>query len=122
MSAPCGTCQRKADFCLFGMLVTDAESMQLGANILIIVAVIIIPQTQGQILAGALRGTGDNRFIAIYSLFISAILRSALAFFFAFGLHMGLYGMWVALLIDEILKMVLTEYRIRKGVWLRRSI
>ena len=107
---------------LFGLLVTDAESMRLGSNILILVAVIIIPQTQGQILAGALRGTGDNRFIAIYSLFVSAILRSVLAFFFAFGMGLGLYGMWVALLIDEILKMVLTEYRIRKGIWLRRTI
>ena len=107
---------------LFGMLVTDPESMRLGSNILIIVAVIIIPQTQGQILAGALRGTGDNRFIAIYSLFVSAILRSVLAFVFAFGMGMGLYGMWVALLIDEILKMILTEYRIRKGIWLKRSI
>ncbi len=107
---------------VFSLLVTDQESIRLGSNIMLIVAVIVLPQTQGQILAGTLRGAGDNRFIAIYSLFVSAMLRSILAFIFAFTLGMGLYGMWIALFIDELLKMILTEYRIRKGIWLEKKI
>ena len=35
---------------------------------------------------------------------------------------MGLYGIWGALLIDEVLKMLLTEYRIGKGIWLTKEL
>lgn len=53
---------------LFKMMVVDDNVVNLGANIMMIVAVLIIPQTQAQILTGVLRGAGDNRFIAKYSL------------------------------------------------------
>jgi len=75
-----------------------------------------------QVLAGTLRGAGDNRFIAQYSLFVSAILRSGIAYVLAFPLGMGLYGIWGALLIDEVLKMLLTQYRIGKGIWLTKEL
>jgi MATE efflux family protein len=105
---------------IFSAMIADADAAALGAGIIAIVAVLIVPQTQ--VLAGTLRGAGDNRFIAQYSLFVSAILRSCIAYVLAFPLGMGLYGIWGALLIDEVLKMLLTEYRIGKGIWLTKEL
>ena len=105
-----------------GLIVSLVVAAALGAGIIAIVAVLIVPQTQAQVLAGTLRGAGDNRFIAQYSLFVSAILRSCIAYVLAFPLGMGLYGIWGALLIDEVLKMLLTEYRIGKGIWLTKEL
>ncbi|EFW28816.1 MATE family efflux transporter [Selenomonas artemidis] len=107
---------------IFSAMIADADAAALGAGILAIVAVLIVPQTQAQVLAGTLRRAGDNRFIAQYSLFVSAILRSCIAYVLAFPLGMGLYGIWGALLIDEVLKMLLTEYRIGKGIWLTKEL
>ena len=105
---------------IFSAMIADMDAVALGAGILAIVAVLIVPQTQ--VLAGTLRGAGDNRFIAQYSLFVSAILRSGIAYVLAFPLGMGLYGIWGALLIDEALKMLLTQYRIGKGIWLTKEL
>ena len=107
---------------LFKMMVVDDNVVNLGANIMMIVAVLIIPQTQAQILTGVLRGAGDNRFIAKYSLFVSAIFRSILAYVFAFIMNFGLYGIWYALLVDEVLKMIFSKYRITKGIWITKNV
>ena len=89
---------------------------------MMIISFLIIPQTQAQVTAGVLRGAGDNRFIAIYSLFISAILRPCLAYIFAFIWKLGLVGIWIAFFSDEFLKMLLAQYRIQKGIWLQKRI
>lgn len=107
---------------VFAAIINNSDVVALGSGILLIVAVLIIPQTQAQVLTGTLRGAGDNRFIAQYSLFVSAILRSILAYIFAFYFNLGLHGIWIALFIDESLKMIMTEYRISKGIWLNKVI
>lgn len=83
---------------------SDPSGVKLGVAVMGIVAVLIIPQTYAQVSAGVFRRAGDNRFIAIYSLFVSAILRPLAAYVFAFSFGLGLSGMWIALLIDETLK------------------
>ncbi len=103
---------------VFAMLVKNPTGIEMGVGVMLIIAVLIIPQTYGQVSAGTLRGAGDNRFIAIYSMFVSAMLRPLLAYIFTFLLGLGLSGMWLALLADEIMKMLLTRYRIHKGIWL----
>lgn len=107
---------------ILSILLTDISAISLASNIMLIVAILIIPQTQAQVLTATLRGAGDNRFIAKYSLFVSAILRSILAYLFAFVFNLNLYGIWLALMIDEILKMIFSSYRISKGIWLSKEI
>ena len=103
----------------FNFFLSSSESIRLGVAVMGIVAMLIIPQTYAQVSSGVLRGAGDNRFIAVYALFVSGILRPLCAYVFAFGLGLGLPGMWLALLVDESLKMLLTRYRIKKGIWLK---
>ncbi|MGP1569663.1 MAG: MATE family efflux transporter [Eubacteriales bacterium] len=107
---------------IFNLLVDDNAGVMLGMKIMLIIAVLIIPQTYGQVSAGTLRGAGDNRFIAIYSMFVSAMLRPASAYIFAFVFNLGLSGMWLALCLDEAMKMFLTGYRIKQGIWLQIEI
>lgn len=107
---------------IFVFLVSDIEVTKLGSKILFIISLLIIPQTQAQITSGVLRGAGDNRFIAIYSLFVSAILRPILAYIFVFYCELGLIGIWMAFFIDEFLKMILAQFRIQEGIWLNKKI
>lgn len=107
---------------VFNFLIKETEGANLGIQIMCIIALLIIPQTYAQTSSGTLRGAGDNRFIAIYSLFVSAILRPLIAYVLSFSLGFGLSGMWIALMIDETLKFILTKYRIKKGIWLKIKI
>lgn len=107
---------------IFHTIVSDDRVVKLGKDIMIIISILLIPQTQEQVTTGALRGAGDNRFIAIYSLFISAILKPGLAYIFIYIFNLGLIGIWIAFLSDEFLKMLLAQYRITKGYWLEKKI
>lgn len=109
-------------FPMFQFLVSDKEVVSLGTSIVIIIAILIVPQTQAQVTSGVLRGAGDNKFIAVYSLLISAILRPLLAFVFSYGFGMGLGGMWISFLLDELLKMCFAEFRIKQGIWLTKKV
>lgn len=104
---------------VFNFFVDDPGGIKLGVTVMGIVAILIIPQTYAQVSAGVLRGAGDNRFIAIYSLFVSAIYRPLVAYVLIFGFELGLSGIWIALLTDEALKMILTKFRINQGIWLK---
>ncbi|SQD08342.1 MATE family multidrug exporter [Fusobacterium necrophorum subsp. necrophorum] len=107
---------------IFSVMVSDTRVILLGSSVMLIISFLLIPQTQAQVTAGVLRGAGDNRFIAIYSLFISAILRPCLALFFVFLWNFGLVGIWLAFFSDEFLKMLLAQYRVQKGIWLQKEI
>lgn len=107
---------------IFKILSNNNDVILLGSKVIIIVAFLIIPQTQAQVTAGSLRGAGDNRFIAQYSLFVSAILKPIFAYIFAFSLNLGLVGMWLAFFMDEFLKMILAQYRINEGIWLNKEV
>lgn len=107
---------------IFSVMVSDTRVILLGSSVMLIISFLLIPQTQAQVTAGVLRGAGDNRFIAIYSLFISAILRPCLAYIFVFLWNFGLVGIWLAFFSDEFLKMLLAQYRVQKGIWLQKEI
>jgi hypothetical protein len=85
---------------IFSLMISDERVILLGSSVMMIISLLIIPQTQAQVTAGVLRGAGDNRFIAIYSLFISAILRPCLAYIFTFIWKFGLVGIWIAFFSD----------------------
>lgn len=107
---------------IFSIMVSDERVIKLGGNILMIIAFLIIPQTQAQVNSGTLRGAGDNRFIAIYSLFFSAMLRPLLAYIFIFHFNFGLIGIWLAFFFDEFFKMILAQYRLQTGIWLNKKV
>lgn len=107
---------------IFYIMVSDIRVILLGSSVMLVISFLLIPQTQAQVTAGVLRGAGDNRFIAIYSLFVSAILRPCLAYIFVFLWNFGLVGIWLAFFSDEFLKMLLAQYRVQKGIWLQKEI
>lgn len=50
---------------LLTIIAKDIRVVQLGSTVLIIVRLCLIFQAEAQIYSGALRGVGDNRYIAI---------------------------------------------------------
>lgn len=78
------------------------QMLQLGGGIMLFVAVVSFPQAHAMVCAGTLRGAGSTRFVAAYSLVSIALVRPVLTWVLAFSLGLGLYGAWIALLLDQI--------------------
>lgn len=69
------------------------------------------------IVAGALRGAGDTKFVAKLTFYTVLLLRPGLAILAVRGFHMGLPGAWLAITTDQILRSALIALRYRSGQW-----
>ena len=95
----------------------DITVIEEGAKIMILMALIQPFQSSQFILAGALRGAGDTRAIAVISFITVLLVRPSLAMIGIHVLNLGLQGAWYALLTDQIIRSFLILIRFNSGKW-----
>ena len=104
-------------------LYTNDEAVVLqSARILRFVALVQIPQAIQFIYAGALRGAGDTRSVAVVMFITTLLLRPALGWLFIYQLALGLDGAWIGVVIDQLIRSILIQMRYRSGGWKRLNI
>ena len=109
-------------FILFGRTIVglyndDPQIVETGAKILMFVALIQPFQSSQFILAGALRGAGDTRATAVITAITVLFVRPGLAILLINLTSWGLYGAWVALAADQLLRSLLVWLRFVSGKW-----
>ncbi len=102
---------------LVSLFSDEAVIITLGANIMILAALGTHFQTSQVVLSGCLRGAGDTGFVAITSLISVALVRPLLTYLLCFPVGLGVYGAWVALLLDQCFRFVTSYYRFSSGKW-----
>jgi putative MATE family efflux protein len=95
----------------------EAAIIALGANIMILAAMGTHLQTSQVVLSGCLRGAGDTAFVAVISLISVAIVRPLLTYILCFPAGFGLYGAWIALLVDQCFRFISSYRRFSGGKW-----
>ena len=96
--------------------------IDLGAPLIVILSVIILFQIVQVIVVGALRGAGDVKFVATLSLVSVSIVRPALTYVFAYGLGFGLTGAWMSVLVDQIMRFVISQVRFNSATWTKIKV
>ena len=66
---------------------------------------------------GALRGTGDVRYVAVVTVGMAWLCTPTLAAFFGLGLGWGAVGGWVGLCTEVTLASLLYWWRLERGAW-----
>ena len=107
---------------VFRLFSADPEILDYGAMIMDFVAVIVFLQISQVIYSGCLRGGGDTRFVALVSLISVACIRPLSGWLFVYPLGMGLFGAWLGLAIDQLLRLLLTMWRFKHDKWLKIKI
>lgn len=102
---------------IIALFKNDPEIISLGAPILILLAASQPFQADQFIVTGGLRGAGDTRFPAVVMAVTVLGVRSVLAIALISWLHLGLWGAWIALIADQLLRTVLVAVRYRNGKW-----
>ncbi len=101
---------------IVGLYNSDPEIIRVGGRIMLFVAFLQPFQSSQFIIAGGLRGAGDTRTTAIITtitvLFIRPIVTVVLI-----SLNFGLYGAWIALACDQLIRSGLVLARYRSGKW-----
>ncbi len=99
------------------LFTNDPEIIKLGADVLLILSVIVVFQIAQVITMGSLRGAGDVKFVAFLSLISVTILRPALSYFLAYSLGFGLTGAWLGVVLDQAVRFFVSRIRFQQAKW-----
>jgi putative MATE family efflux protein len=88
-----------------------------GARIMMFVSFTQPLQSSQFILAGALRGAGDTKSVAVITFITVLVVRPVLAIFLINFMHLGLDGAWYAFCVDQVMRSAFVLYRYNSGKW-----
>jgi putative MATE family efflux protein len=107
---------------ILGLFTSDPEILRLG-QILFLMGFVLEPSRTSNIVAGgSLRGSGDARFVAVASVLLTWSIAVPLAYLFALRLGMGLPGVWLAMICDELSRGLMNYWRWRTGAWKTKGV
>lgn len=104
---------------LVGAFTDDPQIIVLGSTIMLIVAAVSPLQISQVIISGSLRGAGDTKFVARTSFISILVIRPIITFILCYTLKLGLLGAWIALLLDQGLRLLLNVIRFSEGNWIK---
>ena len=104
-------------------LFTQTESViKMGVIIVILIAVSSPFQMMQVVISGSLRGAGDTKFVAAISFVCIVFIRPVLTWAFCYPLGFSVTGAWIALTIDQMIRLGLSFRRFTKGEWTKKKV
>lgn len=100
----------------------NVDVVTLGSHIMLILAIASFPQALQAVYAGVLRGAGDTYYVMKYTLLSVALLRPLVTYGLCFACGLGLYGAWLALLLDQTIRMICARYRVKGRKWAEQVV
>ncbi len=101
---------------IVGLYNSDPQIIETGGKIMLFVAFLQPFQSSQFIIAGGLRGAGDTKTTAIITFITVLLVRPSIAILLV-NLDFGLYGAWIALACDQVLRSALVLGRYQSGKW-----
>jgi putative MATE family efflux protein len=102
---------------LLGLLTQDPEVLRRAAPLFGIAVIGEMGRAVNIVCGGALRSSGDARFVAIVGASMMWIVGVGSAFVLGSVLGLGLVGVWLSMALDEITRGLVNYRRWRGGHW-----
>ena len=96
--------------------------VSIGVKILLILAAITPAQISQVIYSGCVRGAGDTIYAAVVSLVCIALVRPIMTYTMCYILPFGVIGAWVAMSIDQYLRLLFMFIRFSSGKWAKVKV
>ena len=96
--------------------------MAIGVQIIHVIIFVVIFQICQVIYMGCLRGAGDVVFTTCASTLSITIVRPSCAYLFCYVLEIGVVGIWLGIVCDQIVRVCLTNWRFKSGKWTKIKI
>ena len=109
-------------FALFGRNIValynaQPDIVRMGGYIMLFVAAVQPLQASQFIVAGGLRGAGDTKATAKITFYTVLLVRPITAIVLVKFTGLGLFGAWIALAADQVLRSTLVLLRYHTGQW-----
>ena len=108
---------------IFSLFFNKADILDMGVLISRFIMIIVLFQVSQIIFAGCLRGAGDIKYCLWASLISVTIIRTLVTWSLAGGiLNLGLSGIWLGVLSDQLSRFIFLSIRFREGKWTEIAI
>ena len=98
------------------------QIVDIGVMLGYIQIIIVLFQVVGVIYMGCLRGAGDNVFTATISAVSVTIIRTVVSFTGAYVFSLGILGVWLGVLADQVTRFIAGTIRFKKGKWVNIKV
>ncbi len=105
-----------------GLMHKDPDVIEIATPVLMLAGAAQPILALGMVYAGALRGAGDTLYPLIYTTCGLGLMRLPFGYFFGLTLGWGLFGAWIAVAGDMVIRMLLVATRFRRGKWVALQV
>lgn len=102
---------------LYSMFFKEEEIVEIGVTIMYIMIVTVIFQIRQVIYMGCLRGAGDTFYTAVSSTISVTVIRTVVSYICGYPLGLGITGIWLGVLGDQISRFTFASIRFKQGKW-----
>lgn len=106
----------------FHLHFTDPESIAMGVVLCRYVMIIVLFQIQQVVYGGVLRAAGDVKYSLISSTLSVTVIRTVATILLVYQFHLGLHGIWLGVLMDQVSRFFLFLWRFRQRKWVEIQI
>lgn len=107
---------------LYRLFFEEEEIIAYGIQIIHVIMVVVLFQVSQVIYMGCLRGAGDTTYTAIASTISVTFIRTSASYFLCFILGLGMLGIWLGVLADQIARFLFASIRFAQGKWTKIHI
>lgn len=102
--------------------VREQVMIGMGVRINWFIMVIVLLQISQIIFSACLRAAGDVRYTLFGALISVSFIRTAVTVLLVYVFHMGLDGIWLGILSDQLSRFILMGLRFHRGKWVDLKI
>lgn len=100
----------------------EKEIVEIGVSVMYVAIAAVLFQVRQCIYTGSLRGAGDTRYTAFTMAFSVTIMRTLISYLCCYTLGLGLVGVWLGILGDQITRFLFGSIRFKQGKWVNIKI
>ena len=107
---------------LYRLFFEEEEIIAVGVEIIRVIIFIVLLQVSQVIYMGCLRGAGDTAYTAMASTISVTIIRTGVSYVCGYMLGLGMTGIWLGILADQLSRFLFASIRFRMGKWVNIKI
>ena len=101
----------------YSLYFREEHILDMGVTITRYTMVIVLLQISQVIYTGCLRAAGDVRYTLTVALISVTLIRTGVTMLLVLVFRMGLHGIWLGVLSDQLSRFTLMRRRFRQGKW-----
>ena len=107
---------------LMNLFFVEEHIVAIGVSIMRVIIFVVAFQISQVVYMGCLRGAGDTFYTAVASTISVTFIRTIGSYLGGYIFGLGIVGIWLGVLADQISRFIFASTRFKKGKWTQIKI